>query len=53
MKLLQIVFFGFFFLFNSVFIIYNLVTGFDWSMVLIPFLIVLFCGFTLRSLLKK
>lgn len=53
MKKLQIAFFGFFLLFNSIFILYNLFTEFDWSQTLLPFIITLFCGFTLRSLLNE
>lgn len=53
MKKFQILFFGFFLLFNSIYLIFNLLTGFDWSQALLPFIFALFCGLTLRSLLKE
>lgn len=53
MKKLQMAFYGFFLVFNGAFLIYNLVTGFDWSKALLPFLIFLVCTFLLRSIIKE
>ena len=53
MKTFQILLFGFFLVFNTIYILYNLATGFDWSQALIPFVFAFFSGLTLRSLLKE
>ncbi len=53
MKTFQILLFGFFLVFNTIYILYNLATGFDWSQALLPFVFALFSGLTLRSLLKE
>lgn len=53
MKKFQMVFYSFFLLFNSLYVIYNVVMGFDWSQVLLPLIFVIFCGFSLRSVMKE
>ena len=53
MRTFQLIFFGFFLAFHTMYILYNLATGFDWSQALIPFVLALFSGLTLRSLLKE
>lgn len=53
MKIVRLAFYGFFLVFNSLFILYNIVTGFDWSKVLFPCLICLFCVFALRAVMKE
>ena len=53
MKKFQILFFGFFLIFNTIYVLYNLVTGFDWSQAILPFVLAVFSGLTLRSLLKE
>lgn len=53
MRKFQILLFGFFLTFNIIYIVYSLLTGFDWSKVLLPFFFVLFSGWGIRSLCKE
>ncbi|NQH33856.1 hypothetical protein HO665_06410 [Streptococcus suis] len=53
MKTIQFVFFGFFLLFNCGYILYNLITGFDWSQILLPVAFALFSGWGSYSLFKE
>ncbi|MGV3310581.1 hypothetical protein ACEE16_01280 [Streptococcus suis] len=53
MKTIQLVFFCFFLLFNCGYILYNLITGFDWSQILLPVAFALFSGWGCYSLSKE
>lgn len=53
MKIIQLVFFGFFLLFNCGYILYSLITGFDWSQILLPVAFALFSGWGCYSLFKE
>lgn len=53
MKKFELALFGFFLLFNTLFIFYTIATGFDWSKVLVPAMIVVVCMFFIRSILKE
>ncbi|CRH86188.1 hypothetical protein J2T50_001199 [Streptococcus gallinaceus] len=53
MKIIRAVFYGFFLLFNLLYLCYNISQGFDWSSALVPFLITIFCGANLYFLWKN
>ncbi|MGT2912039.1 hypothetical protein ACVR1I_10075 [Streptococcus cameli] len=53
MRTAKLVFYSFFFLFNISFIVYNVLTGFNWAEVLFPALIALACLWIMRSIVKE
>lgn len=53
MKTVELILFSFFLIFNSVFIVYVIATGVDWSKIVVPLVIVVACAGFIRSILKE
>lgn len=53
MVYLRYTFYGFFLVFNVIYLAYNVFTGFNWASALFPFLIALYCAWNVRRLIKE
>lgn len=53
MKRLRLAFYGFFLIFNLLYVVYNISSGFDFSKMFLPLLIILACSANIYFILKS